>query len=52
MIKKSKINNDSKELYIENNDKQEELIVPNKDKNDFIKGINNKIKIFRFFKVK
>ena len=50
MIKKSKKNNDSKELYIENNDNQEELIVPNEDKNDFIKGINNKIKIFDFLR--
>lgn len=51
MIKKSvKKNNDNKELYIENSDKQEELIVPNQDENDFIKGINNKIKIFDFLR--
>ena len=50
MIKKSKKDNDSKELYIENNDNQEELIVPSEDKKDFIKGINNKIKIFDFLR--
>jgi len=50
MIKKSKKDNDSKELYIENNDNQQELIVPSEDKKDFIKGINNKIKIFDFLR--
>lgn len=49
-IKWNKSKEDSKELYIENNDKQEELIVPNEDKNNFIKGINNKIKIFDFLR--
>ena len=50
IIKRNKRNNESKELYIEDNNKKEELIVPNEDKNDFIKGINDKIKIFDFLK--
>ncbi|WP_258880996.1 FtsK/SpoIIIE family DNA translocase [Clostridium tagluense] len=48
--KKTKKINDNKELYIENSDKQEELILPNEEKNDFIKGSNNKIKIFDFIR--
>ena len=50
IIKRNKRNNESKELYIEENNKKEELIVANEDKNDFIKGINDKIKIFDFLK--
>jgi len=50
IIKRNKRNNESKELYIEDNNKKEELIVANEDKNDFIKGINDKIKIFDFLK--
>ena len=47
---RNKSKKDNKELYIENNDKQDELIVNNEDKNDFIKGINSKIKIFDFLR--
>ena len=50
MIKKTDRKNGSKELAIDNNDKQEELIISNEDKNEFIKDINNKIKIFDFIK--
>jgi len=50
MIKKNITKNDSKELYIDNNDKQEELVVPNDEKNSFIKNISNKIKIIDFIK--
>lgn len=50
MIKRTKRSNESKELYIENNEKQEELVVPSEEKNEFIKGINNKIKIFDFLR--
>ncbi|APC40905.1 FtsK/SpoIIIE family DNA translocase [Clostridium estertheticum] len=42
--------NDSKELYIENNDSQEELAVSSGGKNKFIKDISNKIKIIDFIK--
>ncbi|MCB2292101.1 DNA translocase FtsK [Clostridium algoriphilum] len=49
-IKKTTTKNDSKDLYIENNDKQEELVVPNDEKNSFIKNISNKIKIIDFIK--
>lgn len=50
MIKKTTKKNENKELYIENNDIQEELVVVNEEKNEFIKGINNKIKIFDFLR--
>ncbi len=50
IIKKTTSKNDSKDLYIENNDKQEELVVPNGEKNKFIKDISNKIKIIDFIK--
>ncbi|MBU3189269.1 DNA translocase FtsK [Clostridium bowmanii] len=50
MIKRTKRSNESKKLYIENNEKQEELVVPSEEKNEFIKGINNKIKIFDFLR--
>ena len=50
MIKKTDRKNGSKELAIDNNDKQEELVISNEDKNEFIKDINNKIKIFDFIK--
>ncbi|MBW9144062.1 DNA translocase FtsK [Clostridium sp. CM028] len=51
IIKKTASKNDSKDLYIENNDKQEELVVPNGEKNKFIKDISsNKIKIIDFIK--
>ena len=50
MIKKTDRKNGSKELATDNNDKQEELIISNEDKNEFIKDINNKIKIFDFIK--
>ncbi|HEY8804764.1 MAG TPA: DNA translocase FtsK, partial [Clostridium sp.] len=49
-IKKNITKNDSKELYIENNDKQEELVVPTDEKNSFIKNISDKIKIIDFIK--
>lgn len=50
MNKKTTNKNDSEELYIENNDKQEELTVSNEGKNRFIKDISNKIKIIDFIK--
>ena len=50
IIRKIKKHNDSKELYIESSDKQEELMVPSEGKNEFNKGINNKIKIFDFLR--
>jgi DNA segregation ATPase FtsK/SpoIIIE, S-DNA-T family len=50
MVKKITRENDSKELYVENNGKQEELTVSNEDKNKFIKNISNKIKIIDFIK--
>ena len=50
IIKKTARENDSKEMYVENNDKQEELVVVNDDKNKFIKSISNKIKIIDFIK--
>ncbi|WP_298837584.1 FtsK/SpoIIIE family DNA translocase [Clostridium sp.] len=40
----------SKELYIENSDSQEELAVSSEGKNKFIKDISNKIKIIDFIK--
>jgi S-DNA-T family DNA segregation ATPase FtsK/SpoIIIE len=46
IIKKTKRKNDSKSLCIENNDKQEELIISNESEKD----ISNKIKIFDFLK--
>ncbi|MGH4138138.1 DNA translocase FtsK 4TM domain-containing protein [Clostridium sp.] len=49
-INDSKASNERKELHIENYEKQEELVVPSEDKNEFIKGINNKIKIFDFLR--
>jgi S-DNA-T family DNA segregation ATPase FtsK/SpoIIIE len=51
MIKKVKRKNDNKELCIENNDKQEEVIISNEDKNEVSKDISNKIKIFDFLKI-
>ena len=50
IFKKLTNKNDSKELYIENNDKQEELTISNEGKNKFIKDISNKIKIIDFIK--
>ena len=50
ITEKTTSKNNSKELYIENNDKQEDLIVSNGEKNKFIKGISNKIKIIDFIK--
>ena len=50
MIKKTTGENDIKELYVENNDKQEELVVDSDDKGKFIKSISNKIKIIDFIK--
>jgi len=50
MIRKTMRENDSDELYIENNDKQAELTVSNEGKNKFIKDISNKIKIIDFIK--
>ncbi|MGK0467485.1 DNA translocase FtsK [Clostridium sp.] len=38
--------NESDELSIDNNDKEEESIISNKGKNEFIKDISSKIKIF------
>ncbi|HEY8888820.1 MAG TPA: DNA translocase FtsK 4TM domain-containing protein [Clostridium sp.] len=48
IIKKTRETNDNNELYVENNDKQEELV--NQGKNKFIKDISNKIKIIDFIK--
>ncbi|MBU3180955.1 FtsK/SpoIIIE family DNA translocase [Clostridium psychrophilum] len=48
--KKTATKNTNKELYIENNDKKKELVVPNEEKNSFIKNISNKIKIIDFIK--
>ena len=42
--------NESDELCIDNNDKKEESLISNKGKNEFIKDISNKIKIFDFIK--
>jgi S-DNA-T family DNA segregation ATPase FtsK/SpoIIIE len=42
--------NERDELCIDNNDKKEESIITNKGKNEFIKDISNKIKIFDFIK--
>jgi S-DNA-T family DNA segregation ATPase FtsK/SpoIIIE len=50
MIKNAKTKKANKELGIENSDKQEDLIVSSGDKNEFIKDISNKIKIFDFIK--
>jgi len=50
MIKKTTKNNDGKKLCIENSDKPDELIVASEEKNEYIKDINNKIKIFDFIK--
>ncbi|MBK5242825.1 DNA translocase FtsK [Clostridium sp.] len=41
---------DSDELCIDNNDTKKESIISNKGKNEFIKDISNKIKIFDFIK--
>jgi S-DNA-T family DNA segregation ATPase FtsK/SpoIIIE len=41
---------DNKELLLENDDNEEEIIPSNEDKNKFIKDINNKIKILDFVK--
>lgn len=49
-IKKVASENDSKELYIENSDSEEELAVSSEGKNKFIKDISNKIKIIDFIK--
>lgn len=50
MLKKKAKKNDSDALCIENNDNKEELIVASEEKNEFIKDISNKIKIFDFIK--
>ncbi|MBU3159228.1 DNA translocase FtsK [Clostridium frigoris] len=50
MAKRDTNKNDNKELYIENNDIQEELAVSGEGKNKFIKDISNKIKIIDFIK--
>ncbi|MEK6265117.1 MAG: DNA translocase FtsK, partial [Clostridium sp.] len=42
--------NYSDELCIDNNDKEKESIISNKGKNEYIKEISNKIKIFDFVK--
>jgi S-DNA-T family DNA segregation ATPase FtsK/SpoIIIE len=42
--------NYSDELCIDNNDKKKESIISNKGKNEYIKDISNKIKIFDFVK--
>lgn len=49
-IKSEKRKNDNKELLIEHNDKEEELIISNQGKSKFIKEISNKIKILDFVK--
>ncbi|MFT5871618.1 MAG: S-DNA-T family DNA segregation ATPase FtsK/SpoIIIE [Clostridium sp.] len=50
MIKKTSRENESKELCVASNDKQEKLTTPDEEKNKFIKAISNKIKIIDFIK--
>ncbi|MCJ7689459.1 MAG: DNA translocase FtsK, partial [Clostridiaceae bacterium] len=50
IVKRTARKNDSDELCIDNNDKKKESIISNKGKNEFIKDISNKIKIFDFVK--
>lgn len=50
IIKKTIAKNETEELCIDNNNNKKESIISNEGKNEFIKDITNKIKIFDFIK--